>query len=323
MSAFNNFPETAAQHQNKSNHLKNLVIGFLSVAVVAIGAYAIYNKNAAGKTMQQQENKITGISEEKSSIQSSFDASLARLDSMSTVNTGLKAELTDKKEEITKVKSEIRSILNKKNASVAELAKAKSLIASLNGKISAMETVVANLTSQNRELLNDKTFLIEQKDILSKDLVNSNLVKKELEQQVDIASTLNASNITITSINVKSSGEEKVSTTAKRVDKLLISFDVNNRIARNGTTDVYVLVLGPDGVAMNTGLATFSTRDEGEKSYTAKVPVEIETAKKKNVEFGFVPGTTFQKGNYKILIYQNGFLIGEGSRELKKGGLFS
>lgn len=29
------------------------------------------------------------------------------------------------------------------------------------------------------------------------------------------------------------------------------------------------------------------------------------------------------KGNYKIQIYQNGFLIGQGTKELKKGGLFS
>ena len=51
--------------------------------------------------------------------------------------------------------------------------------------------------------------------------------------------------------------------------------------------------------------------------------VDLETAKKKNVEFAFTPGANFQKGNYTIQIYQNGFKIGEGTRELKKGGLFS
>jgi hypothetical protein len=30
----------------------------------------------------------------------------------------------------------------------------------------------------------------------------------------------------------------------------------------------------------------------------------------------------FQTGNYKIEIYNNGFKIGEGTRSLKKGGLF-
>ena len=140
---------------------------------------------------------------------------------------------------------------------------------------------------------------------------------------MDVASTLNASNIAITPIDVRKSGKEKVSTTAKRVDKLLVSFDVTNRIAQPGSTDVYVLVIGPDGKAISTGAETFTTREEGDKSYTAKLPVEIETAKKKNVEFAFAPGTKFQQGSYKIMIYQNGFLIGESVRELKKGGLFS
>jgi hypothetical protein len=53
------------------------------------------------------------------------------------------------------------------------------------------------------------------------------------------------------------------------------------------------------------------------------VPVDLETAKQKNVEFAFVPGQNFQQGNYTIQIYQNGFKIGEGTRMLKKGGLFS
>ena len=68
---------------------------------------------------------------------------------------------------------------------------------------------------------------------------------------------------------------------------------------------------------------TFVTREDGNKTFTAKLPVDLETAKTKNVQFAFAPGKHFQQGNYKIQIYQNGFLIGEKTRELKKGGLFS
>jgi hypothetical protein len=67
---------------------------------------------------------------------------------------------------------------------------------------------------------------------------------------------------------------------------------------------------------------TFTTREEGDKSFTTKLPVELETAKRKSVEFQFTPGD-FQQGSYTIQIYQNGFKIGESTRELKKGGLFS
>lgn len=317
-----NFPTPSAQSAPAKNY-KNIVIGALSAALVAVSGYMVYSKNQTSQTIQQQESQIAKVSTEKSDLQNSFDASLARLDSMSTVNTGLESKLNEKNEEITKVKAEIRSILNKKNATASELSRAKTLIASLNEKISSLEQDVARLTMENQSLNNDKVVLTQEKEKLTQDLTATTTVKQELEKKVDVASTLNASNIVITPINVKNNGKEKVSTTAKRVDKFLVSFDVMNRIAQTGKTDVYVVVIGPDGQAVSTGTEKFTIRDEGEKTYTAKVPVDLETAKTKNVEFAFVPNASFKKGNYTIMIYQNGFLIGQGTRELKKGGLFS
>jgi hypothetical protein len=244
---------------------------------------------------------------------------------MSTLNTSLQSKLSDDNKEIAKEKTEIRSILNKKNATAAELSRAKTLIASLNDRISGMEQQIAQLTQDNTNLTQDKATLTQEKEVLNQNLTATTATKDSLVQKVDVASTLNASNIDIKPIKVRSGGKEKVTTTAKRVDKLVISFDVSNRIAVPGMTDVYVCVIGPDGKpvsnqALNSG--TFTTREEGDKAFTTKLPVDIETAKKKNVQFSFAPGD-FQQGNYKIQIYQNGFLIGEGTRELKKGGLFS
>ena len=318
--------ETSPQTETpKTSSVKNLIIGVLSVCVIGLGAYTITDKNKLGEQIQQQQTQITKVTDEKSAVQNNFDASLARLDSMATLNTSLQGKLTDKNSEIAKVKTEIRSILNKKNASASELAKAKMLIADLNGKITGMEADIARLTDENKGLHADKVILTQDKEKLTQDLVVTNAAKMELEKKVDVASTLNANNITVTPINIKGNGKEKISSNAKRVDKLLISFDVNNRIAQPGTTDLFVLITGPDGKTMVSSGATatkFTTREEGEKEFTAKVPVAVETAVKKNVEFGFTPSNSFQQGSYKIQIYQNGFLIGEGTKQLKKGGLF-
>jgi peptidoglycan hydrolase CwlO-like protein len=317
-----NFP-TAPAPVAKNNNYKNAVIGVLAAGLIAVSGYLVYAKNDSTKTIQQQETTIAKVTTEKSDVQANFDASLARLDSMQTVNKGLEGNLTAKNEEIAKVKAEIRSILNKKNATAAELGRAKTLIASLNDKITSMEADIAQLKQDNQLLTNDNVVLKQERETLTKDLTTTKEVKQALEKKVDIASTLNASNIVITPINVKSNGKEKVSTTAKRVDKFVVSFDVDNRIIQTGTTDVYVVVLGPDGKAINTSAETFTTREEVAMPFTAKMPVDLETAKKKNVEFAFVPGTNFVQGNYTVQIYQNGFLIGQGTKELKKGGLFS
>lgn len=307
--------------QNPKN--KNIIIGVLIAAVVVLAGFLIFNNNKSEKTLVAQQTEITTISTEKSELQSNFDASLSRLDSMTTSNTNLQNQLTSKDGEIAKIKTEIRTILNNKNATAAELSKARQLINQLNGKIGNLETQIANLTLQNDSLKSDKVNLIADKKQLTHNLDSTNIIKKSLEEKVDVASTLNASNISITPLKIKSNGKEKVKTSAKQVDKLLVKFDVRNRIIQSGTTNIYVVIIGPDGLPIRSaGTASFNTREEGEKYYTAMLPVNLESSTTKNVEFSFAPTDHFKEGNYKVQIYQNGFLIGEGNRELTKGGLF-
>jgi hypothetical protein len=326
MNNASNFPQAAPETIPQRKDYRNIIIGALAGALVIVSGFLIANSKSSADTIHQQETTIASVTEEKSVLQQSFDASLARLDSMSTANTGLQSKLKESNEEIAKAKKEIRSILNNKNATAAELSRAKGLIASLNEKITGMEEEVARLTAENNTLKEEKTVLISEKEKLNTELTAANEVKQNLESKVDVGSTLFASNINITPLDVKKNGKEKVSAVAKRVDKLLVSFNVSNRIVRNGTTDVYVLVIGPDGnpvLSEAAGSGTFNTREDGEKSFTAKVQVDLENAINKNVEFAFQPGSSFKQGSYKIQIYQNGFLIGEGVRDLKKGGLFS
>lgn len=307
----------------KTSRNKNIVIGVLIAAIVVLAGFLIFNNNQTKQTLVAQQTEIGTITSEKSELQSSFDASLSRLDSMATSNTNLQNQLTAKDGEIAKIKSEIRSILNKKDATTAELNKARKLIEQLNGQIQNLETQIANLTLQNDSLKTDRVNLIADKQVLTRHLDSTIVIKRSLEEKVEVASTLNASNITITPLKIKSNGKEKVKTSAKQVDKLLVKFDVNNRIIKPGTTNIYVVIIGPDGMPIRSvGTESFKTREEGEKYFTAMLPVDLQTATTKNIEFSFAPTDHFKEGNYKVQIYQNGFLIGEGNRELTKGGLF-
>jgi hypothetical protein len=327
MNTSDNFPTAAPQSQTNSGKTKNIVIAVLAAALIGTGTYAIVDSNKSSGVIQQQQTQIATVSDEKSDVQKSFDASLVRLDSMKTVNTNIQGKLDVSNKEIDKDKAEIRTILNKKNATAAELHKAKDLIASLNGKITDEEAQIAQLTKDKEQLTADKQQLTQDKEQLTQDLTTTTAQNQVLSNKVDVASTLNASNIVITPVKVKGNGKEKETTTAKRVDKLMISFNVDNRIATPGPTDVYVQITGPDGKVITTNAAsgTFTTRENGDQSFTAKVPVTMDSSYgKKNVEFAITPSSShFTEGSYKIQIYQNGFVIGEATQELKKGGLFS
>jgi DNA repair exonuclease SbcCD ATPase subunit len=324
--SISNYPTTEVDNTPKQKDPKNLIIVLLAVGLLASLAYLLIDGNKTSQVIEENHTQIAKISDGKSQLQKSFDESLVRLDSMSGISNGMRSKLKAEDAQIAQKKAEIRRILNNRNASAAELAKAKELISQLNDKIGTMEQDVARLTTDNQSLTQDKVQLTQDNTSLTSDLQTTTAAKQDLEKKVDIASTLNASNIAITPVDVKGNGKEKITSTAKRVNRLLISFQVTNRIAQSGMTDVYVCITGPDGktmIATASGTGTFTTREEGDKSYTAKVPVDFEMTQKKNVEFAFAPAGKFQQGSYTIQIYQNGYKIGEGTRELKKGGLFS
>jgi phage shock protein A len=320
-----NYPSATPQNQSPKKDYRGLIIGLLAVGLLGTWGYLLWNNNKNEQTILVKDNQIAKITDDKSELQRSFDASLARLDSVTGSNTALQSKLSEAQNDISKKKAEIRSILNKKNATAAELTRAKELITELNDKIAGLEQKVQELTAQNAQLNTDLTAEKGKTTQLTTDLQTTTAAKEVADKKVDIASTFNASNITITPVNEKKNGREKVTTTAKRVDKLVIAFDISNRILQSGSAEVYVCITGPDGKPVTVealGSGTFTTREEGDKLYTAKVPVEFEAGKTKNVQFAWKQNSEFQRGIYKIEVYHNGFKIGEGTQELKKGGLF-
>jgi predicted nuclease with TOPRIM domain len=325
MSTTTNYPSASPQSQPPKKDYKNLVIGLLAAGFLGTWGYLLWNNNKQEQVQTQQQAQISKVTDEKGQLQKNFDDALVRLDSLTGTNNKLSSTINERDGQVAKLKGQIRGLLSKNHLTEAEKKKAEDLIKQLNDKVSNLEQQVAQLTQDNQQLNADKTQLTADKEKLTTDLSTTTSAKQDLEKKVDVASTLNASNISITPMHERSDGKEKETTTAKRVNKLVIGFDVANRIAQTGQTDVYVCITGPDGKPISVpalGSGTFTTRDEGDKVFTAKVPVDFEAGKMKSVQFAWKQNSQFAKGNYKIEIYHNGFKIGEGTRELKKGGIF-
>jgi predicted nuclease with TOPRIM domain len=301
------------------------VIALLAAGFLGTWGYLLWNNNKQEQVQTQQQTQIAKVTDEKGQLQKNFDDALVRLDSLTGTNNKLTGQLNERDGQVGKLKQQIRGLLSKQHLTQAEEKKAQDLIKDLNDKISGLEQQVAQLTQDNQQLTADKTQLTQDKEKLTTDLQTTTTQNQDLAKKVDIASTLNASNISITPYHEKSDGKDKETTTAKRVNKLVIGFDVANRIAQTGQTDVYVCITGPDGKPISVpalGSGTFTSRDEGDKVFTAKVPVDFEAGKTKSVQFAWKQNSVFEKGDYKIEIYHNGFKIGEGTKTLKKGGIF-
>jgi hypothetical protein len=318
--------------QKKDN--RNIIYGVLIAALLGTWGYLIYDKSKSSEKITQLQTSYSTVDSSRNEVQEQFNLSLARLDSLTGTNQTLtdqlqnsNSEINARNQEIAQLKANISSILSNKKATSAELASAKRMINQLNGKIEDYIAQIDELTNQNKELTARNEQITTEKQAIESDLQATQIAKRQADSTIDIGTTLHASNINVTPLNEKSGGKEKSTTTAKRVDKLRISFNVDeNRIATSGEKDLYVCVYGPDGQPITVpanGSGTFNTRNEGEKPFTNKVTVNYENGKPSSVSFDWRQDQKFQVGVYKVEIYHNGFKIGEGSKDLKKGGLFS
>lgn len=233
-------PEQTPAPKNKSS--KNIIIGLLAAGLLGTWGYLLYDKNKSTEKIQTFQSQSTSYMTQRDSLKNMYDEAEMRLDSITSSNNNLHGQLTDRQKDINGLKTQIRSILTKKNATAAELAQAKSLIGELNDKISGLEADVARLTGENQQLTANNTSLTQEKADLQQNLQTTTSEKQDLEKTVDVASTFSASNIQVTPVNEKKSGKEKTTTTAKRVDKMVVSFDVENRIAKSGPADMYIMV---------------------------------------------------------------------------------
>jgi len=323
-------PESSATNpQPRKRDDRKIIYAVLIAALLGTWGYIIYDKSKSNESISQLQTQYSNVDSARNEVQNQYNEALARLDSATGNNTQLQGALSERQNEINNLKKQISSITSRRNATAAELDRARGLINQLNMRIDDMYAEIQRLkidnqtlATSNRRLHSEKQQLTTEKGQLQENLTSTEAARQQVE---DVASTLHASNMNITPLHIKGSGKEKETTTAKRVDLLRISFDVDeNRIATTGNKELYVTVTAPDGrpVTMASGSGTFDTREEGTKTYTNKVNIPYEQGKRSTVSFDWKQEAKYQLGQYKIEVYHNGFKIGEGTKTLKKGGLF-
>jgi hypothetical protein len=330
--AFENLPQ-AEKNQQEANrpssnrNMRTLLTGALVVALLGTWGYIIYDKNKNKETFTQQENLIASTTTQRDELQKELEDAAMRYDQLKSTNSKMDSTITAKDRDIEEKRARIQTLLNNANATEAELGEARRLIASFNADVEGYKNQIEILQGQKIQLVQEKAAVTQQRDMARKDYDSATVVIKEKEDLLNVGSTLHASNFNIVGINEKKGTKEVTTKTAKKVDKLRISFDLDeNMISQSGNKEVYVCITGPDGspIAVEAlGSGTFSTRDGQQKFYTQRLDVDYTQAKRKNVTFDWKQNTDFVTGNYKIEVFNNGFKVGEAIKPLRKGGLFS
>lgn len=291
------------------------IYGPIIAILLAAGIYLFVTKNKTETRLDETSMENVELKDDKSLLESEYNAALARLDEMKNQSVQMDSLLNTKSEEVENLKAKIKSIMEDKNASAKQLREARKMIEELHSKMNTYEKQIIALKQENIQLTEDKRALTEenaQKTEENTALQNDN---SDLRNKVELGSVLHASGIQMQAIDHKRNllGQEKDKNTekAKRVDRIHISFDLDeNRISESGEKMLYLCVYEPSGAVASAG-GKFKLADGSEKAYsTAKSVLVKQGEKVKGVATDWVPSGSMVRGDYKVEIYHMGHLIG-------------
>jgi len=293
-----------------------IYLGIIGLLLITNGIL-FFQKNA-------KEKEIVTVTEvkdqavlDRDNIQQEYNASLARLDDLTSENSKLRDQINERDTDLAKTKARIQAILNNKNATDKELHEAQNLIHSLNTKIAGYEEEIASLKQENAGLSSARDSLT---------YINTHLeeTNEGLAQQVNLGKILHASNIRITGIALSRSGrKEKEVSRAKRVDVLRITFDIDeNRLTDDGTKDLQIRIINPMGSLLsNAALGSGSFVEAENKQqvlYSLSKKVKLKNNQPvKNIVADWQQSAEYEKGGYTVEIYNQGYLIGRGIATLR------
>ena len=273
-----------------------------------------------------------------------FEVLSNELELLETSNTDLHEQLATQKEDLEARKTEVSRILRKEQLTREELEKARAMIEELRkdkqelmARIDELNNENIALKAENQTFSRQITTVSEEKKVLevkndslteqtqTLETENTQLVE-EREANADkvaFAQVVPVRNIVAEGVKFKNSGREKTTSNYKHVDKLAITFTVEeNPVADEGNKEYLVRVINPDGTIVfdpHRGSGEFidSSSNEGMK-YTTKTVIDYSN-QEKHVSLFWLQDRPFQRGDYVVEVYQAGYKVGESTFELRGG----
>ena len=173
-------------------------------------------------------------------------------------------------------------------------------------QIDSLNRLNAELTKENQEVKNKYSAATAQISTLSKE-------KKSLNEKVSLAAQLDATNIIVNPMNKRGKTARKV----KDVKKISIQFTiVKNITAETGNKTLYIRIAKPDNDILTKSEANTFAYEDRNIGYSIKKYIEY-TGEEQTVTVYWNVEEFLPSGNYRVYIFADGNMIGQGSFSMK------
>lgn len=301
--------EKKEQKENKEINKLSLLIVAIIVLVLIIGGavYYIYQQK------QQMSDLVETFDLEKESLQDEFNELSLQYEGykFSVNNDSLLTLLNTEQAKVQRLMEELRTVKVTNARRINEL---KKELETLRKIMRNYVIQIDSLNQVNQQLTQEKEQAVRRYQQASSTAAQ---LTKELEKQterVTLASRLDATGITVTSINARGKEVKKI----KQMEQFVVNFRiVKNITAPVGEKTIYVRIKKPDDDILVKSRGDVFAFEGKEINYSMKKIVEYDGEELPvtmywNIEEFLSPGV------YRVDVFADGNLIGQRNFELDK-----
>ena len=288
---------------NKNKSL--IIIVILAILVACVSFFAIHQ-------MQQNKEMSELFAIEKMEMENEYSTFATQYDELQIQinNDSLREKLESEKLKTQRLLEELRQVKTSNAAEIMRLKKelktVRAVLRSYVMQIDSLNKINAALQEENKEVKSKYSAATRQISNLSKE-------KESLNEKVTLASQLDATNIVTEPLNKRNREARK----AKDVKKLAVSFTiVKNITAKTGNKTIYVRIAKPDNEVLTKSDSNTFAYEDRNISYSMKKMIEY-TGEEQTVTLYWDVEEFMPSGTYKVYVFADGNMIGQGSFTLK------
>lgn len=285
------------------------------VVLMLLNGVTLYLYLDSRDQKQTVTSQKTALQSQFQNLSDTYNQKIQELEQFKGRTAALDKEIAATQAELEKNKQELASLFSENKLTQRELSKAQKIIEDYKVSISDMTAKVEQLSKQTQELTAANTQL--NTDLTAERTTTGTLTEqnKGLIKKVEVGSLLPIANLDVEAIKKRHNGKEVEVKRVKAAEGLKISFETGaNKVLDPGPVSLYVRIINPKGetIAMeNQGSGTMPSAESAEQiMFTRKADFDYNQANKKVVVYW--TQNIKDAGTYKVEVYQNGYVIGQG-----------
>ena len=289
------------------NKNKGLVIIIIVLAAAIAGiSYFAFMQTEKNKEMselfaiekQEMENEYSNFATQYDEVQIQIN------------NDSLREKLESEKLKTQRLLEELRQV---KTSDAAEIMRLKKELKTVRAVLRTYVIQIDSLNRLNAALKQENEEVKSKYSEATAQITNLSQEKETLHQKVSLAAQLDATNITVQTLNKRGRKTSRV----KNVKKIAISFTiVKNITAETGNKTIYVRIAKPDNSILTKNDADKFKYEDREISYSIKKYIEY-TGEEQSVNVYWNVEEFLSAGTYHIYIFADGNMIGQGDFSMK------